>query len=129
MRQRPVAAADSAATQAEAHFHFRLEKLIDLPHPLAGRAWRMPWHTLEEAPAAIAPPRCGAEQGKNRNANGGRFRPPSKEPPTQPCVAACRAGATASAAGVSAYLKIPKGLPTGRNGRPKKVFSTTADAP
>ena len=26
-------------------------------------------------------------------------------------------------------LKIPKGLPTGKNGRPKKVFNTTADAP
>ena len=30
---------------------------------------------------------------------------------------------------LAAYLKIPKGLPTGKNGRPKNVLSTTAEAP
>jgi hypothetical protein len=31
--------------------------------------------------------------------------------------------------GKSAYLKMPKGFPSGKKGFPKKVFSTTADAP
>ena len=55
MRQRPVAA-DSAATSTEDLFRSRLENLIDLHHPLARLAQRMPWADLEEALAPTLPP-------------------------------------------------------------------------
>jgi len=52
MRKRPVAA-DSAAAHADELFRSRLENQIDLRHPLAQLAVRMPWADLEDA---LAPP-------------------------------------------------------------------------
>ncbi len=55
MRQRPVAA-DSAAASVEDLFRSRLENLIDLRHPLARLAQRMPWNALDAALAPTLPP-------------------------------------------------------------------------
>jgi IS5 family transposase len=55
MRKRPVAA-DSAVAHAEDLFRSRLENQIDLRHPLAKLAGRMPWSDLEDALAPTLPP-------------------------------------------------------------------------
>jgi IS5 family transposase len=55
MRKRPVAA-DSAAAHADELFRSRLENQIDLRHPLAQLAVRMPWADLEDALAPTLPP-------------------------------------------------------------------------
>jgi IS5 family transposase len=55
MRKRLVAA-DSAAAHADELFRSRLENQIDLRHPLAKLAWRMPWADLEDALAPTLPP-------------------------------------------------------------------------
>jgi hypothetical protein len=55
MRKRS-AAADSAAAHADELFRSRLENQIDLRHPLAKLASRMPWADLEEALAPTLPP-------------------------------------------------------------------------
>lgn len=55
MRKRHVAA-ESAAAHAEDLIRARLENQIDLRHPLARLAGRMPWADLEDALAATLPP-------------------------------------------------------------------------
>lgn len=55
MRKRS-AAADSAAAHADELFRSRLENQIDLRHPLAKLASRMPWSDLEDALAPTLPP-------------------------------------------------------------------------
>ncbi|SOD54396.1 hypothetical protein SAMN06296416_103321, partial [Pseudoxanthomonas wuyuanensis] len=55
MRKRS-AAADSAAAHADELFRSRLENQIDLRHPLAKLASRMPWGDLEDALAPTLPP-------------------------------------------------------------------------
>jgi IS5 family transposase len=55
MRKRSVAA-DSAAAHADELFRSRLENQIDLCHPLAKLAQRMPWADLEDALAPTLPP-------------------------------------------------------------------------
>lgn len=55
MRKRSVAA-DSAAAHADDLFRSRLENQIDLRHPLAKLARRMPWSDLEDALAPTLPP-------------------------------------------------------------------------
>ena len=55
MRKRLVAA-DSAVAHAEDLFRSRLENQIDLRHPLAQLAGRMPWAELEDALAPTLPP-------------------------------------------------------------------------
>src|SRR5690606_7287450 len=55
MRKRRVAA-DSAAAHADDLFRSRLENQIDLRHPLAKLAGRMPWTDLEDALAPTLPP-------------------------------------------------------------------------
>ena len=54
MRKHSVAA-DSAAAHADELFRSRLEHQIDLRHPLAKLASRMPWAELEDAPAPTLP--------------------------------------------------------------------------
>ena len=54
MRQRPVAAY-SAVAHADDLFRSRLENQIDLRHPLAKLAGRMPWAELEDALAPTLP--------------------------------------------------------------------------
>ena len=54
MRQRPVAA-DSAAAHVDDLFRSRLENQIDLRHPLAQLAGRMPWPELEGALSPTLP--------------------------------------------------------------------------
>lgn len=55
MRKQPIAA-DSAAAHADDLFRSRLENQIDLRHPLAQLAWRMPWADLEGALTLTLPP-------------------------------------------------------------------------
>ncbi|WP_183982304.1 transposase, partial [Pseudoxanthomonas broegbernensis] len=55
MRKQPVAV-DSAAAHADDLFRSRLENQIDLRHPLAKLANRMPWAGLEDALAPTLPP-------------------------------------------------------------------------
>src|SRR5690606_23635404 len=55
MRKRSVAA-DSVAAHADDLFRSRLENQIDLRHPLAKLASRMPWTDLEDALAPTLPP-------------------------------------------------------------------------
>lgn len=55
MRKRSVAA-DSAAAHADDLFRSRLENQIDLRHPLAQLAQRMPWDGLDDALAPTLPP-------------------------------------------------------------------------
>lgn len=55
MRKRSVAA-DSVAAHADDLFRSRLENQIDLRHPLARLASRMPWTDLEDALAPTLPP-------------------------------------------------------------------------
>ncbi len=55
MRKRPVAA-DTPAAHADELFRSRLEHQIDLRHPLARLAERMPWTDLEEALTPTLPP-------------------------------------------------------------------------
>lgn len=55
MRKHSVAT-DSAAAHADDLFRSRLENQIDLRHPLAKLARRMPWTDLEEALAPTLPP-------------------------------------------------------------------------
>ena len=52
MRKRHVAA-DSGAAHADELFRSRLENQIDLRHPLAQLAGRMPWADLDDV---LAPP-------------------------------------------------------------------------
>ena len=55
MRHRPTAAASGAA-HADELFRSRLDGQIDLRHPLAKLAQRMPWQELEEALSMTLPP-------------------------------------------------------------------------
>lgn len=55
MRKRPPAV-DTAAAHADELFRSRLENQIDLRHPLAKLAQRMPWSDLEDALAPTLPP-------------------------------------------------------------------------
>lgn len=55
MRKRPVAA-DTVAAHADDLFRSRLANQIDLRHPLAQLAGRMPWAALEDALAPTLPP-------------------------------------------------------------------------
>lgn len=55
MRHRPNAA-DSGAAHADDLFRARLTSLIDLRHPLAQLAGRMPWAALEDALSMTLPP-------------------------------------------------------------------------
>ena len=55
MRKRSVAA-DSGAAHADELFRSRLENQIDLRHPLAKLAGRMPWADLEDALTPTLPP-------------------------------------------------------------------------
>lgn len=55
MRHRPTAAASDAA-HADKVFRSRLDGQIDLRHPLAKLAQRMPWAALEDALSMTLPP-------------------------------------------------------------------------